>query len=238
MGKMLFMMIALDGPAGAGKGTLARHLAQIYSLDYLDTGLLYRAVALKMLEQGVDLRDKEAALRAALLLKKDDLKNPLLRDEAVGNGASVIATFPEVRRSLLEFQRDFANHPSVDKQGIILDGRDIGLIVLPEAPCKIFITASSEVRAERRLKELHQKNIYDRFESILEDIKERDTRDQTREISPLRPADNAFILDTSELGIYNVVEKASFFVDSIYPQAQKKAEYILKELQEVGRTTK
>lgn len=231
------MVIALDGPAGSGKGTLAQHLAQIYSLDHLDTGLLYRAVALKLVEQGTDFKDKKAALKAALLLKKEDLKNPSLRNEVVGNGASIIATFPDVRSSLLEFQRDFAKNPSTGKQGVILDGRDIGLTVLPDAPCKIFVTASPGVRAERRLKELHQKNIYDTFESILEGLKERDTRDHTREISPLRPADDAFILDTSELGIYDVVEKASFFVDSKYPQAQKKTEYILNELQEFGRTT-
>jgi cytidylate kinase len=234
MDKMLFMVIALDGPAGAGKGTLARHLAQIYSLDYLDTGLLYRAIALKIMQKGEDLKDKEAALSAASQLIKDDLKNPLLRGEAVGNGASVIATFPEVRKSLLEFQRDFAKKPTKNKQGVILDGRDIGLTVLPKAPCKIFITASPEVRAERRLKELHQKNIYDKFETVLEGIIERDTRDHTRETSPLRPAPNAFILDTSELGVYDVVEKACFFVDSKYPQAQKKTEYILKKLQEFG----
>lgn len=228
MNKQPFMIIAIDGPAGAGKGTIAKHLAQIYSLDHLDTGLLYRAVALKILEQGKDLQDKEAALNAALLLKKDDLENPLLRNEVVANGASIISAFPDVRNALLAFQRNFARHPSVGNQGVILDGRDIGLTVLPDAPCKIYITASPEVRAGRRLKELHQKNIYDTFESILEAIKERDTRDHTREISPLRPADNAFILDTSELGIYDVVEKASFFVDSKYPQAQKNAGYILK----------
>ena len=143
------MVITVDGPAGAGKGTLARCLAQIYSLDCLDTGLLYRAVALKMLENGENFEDMGAALRTALLLKNDDLKNPLLRSEIIGNGASIVAAFSEVRSTLLEFQRDFARNPSIGQQGVILDGRDIGCTVLPEAPCKIFVIASPKVRAER-----------------------------------------------------------------------------------------
>src|SRR5437016_220961 len=110
MTKIPFMIIAVDGPAGAGKGTLSQRLAQIYSLDFLDTGLLYRAVALKMLESKEDFSHKEAALRAALLLKSEDLKNPLLRGETIGNGASIIATFPDVRSALLTFQRNFAEH--------------------------------------------------------------------------------------------------------------------------------
>jgi len=234
MNKKVFLELAIDGPAGAGKGTLARHLAEIYSLDYLDTGLLYRAVALKLIENGDNLRDKNAALKVALRLNKDDLTNPHLRDEAVGNGASIIGTYPEVREPLLKFQRNFASNPSHSKQGVVLDGRDIGLAVLPEAPCKIFVTASPEVRARRRLKELHQKKIYSTFEAILEDIKERDARDQKRDISPLRPAEDAFILDTSELGIYDVVKRACLFVDSIYSQAQKKTDYMLKEFQGLG----
>lgn len=219
------MIIAIDGPAGAGKGTLAHHIARIYSLDHLDTGLLYRAIAWKMLARGEDFKDRDAALRAASLLKKEDLNNPSLRDEVVGNGASLIAVFPELRASLLAFQRDFAKNPSKGKQGVILDGRDIGVVVLPEAPCKIFVTASPSVRAERRRKELHQKKIYCTLESVLEDIKERDARDEKREVSPLRPADDAFILDTSELGIGDVVEQAICFIDSIYSQARKNIDY-------------
>lgn len=217
-----FILIAIDGPAGAGKGTLARHLAHIYSLDYLDTGLLYRAVALRMLERGEDFANHAFAEQEALNLTNKDLKNPKLRNEEIGKGASIIATFPEVRAPLLSFQRNFAHQPSKNKQGVVLDGRDIGRIVLPEAPCKIFVTASSKVRAKRRLKELHQKKIYSTFELILEDMEERDRRDQMRKVSPLQPAEDALILDTSDLEIGDVVEKASVFVDSIYPQAQKK----------------
>jgi cytidylate kinase len=221
---MSFMLIAIDGPAGAGKGTLARHLADIYSLDYLDTGLLYRAVAFKIMEQEGGLQDQDVAVNAALNLKAQELENPALRLETVGNAASKIAVFPQVREALLAFQRQFAAHPSLGKQGVILDGRDIGRVVLPKAPCKIFVTASPEVRADRRLKELHLQKSYSTFERILEDIKERDRRDEKREISPLRPAQDAFILDTSELGIKEAIEKASLFVDSIYSQVHKKKE--------------
>jgi len=225
MEKRPFMIIAVDGPAGAGKGTLAHHLAHIYSLECLDTGLLYRAVAFKILKAGDDLHDKEAAGKAAQFLQREDLHNPLLRSEEIGNGASIVATFSEVRAPLLEFQRNFASNTPKNKQGVILDGRDIGLVVLPEAPCKIFVTASPRVRAERRLKELHQKKNYSIFEDVLEDIEERDTRDRLRKLSPLRPAEDSFILDTSELEIDDVVEKASVFVDLIYPHAQKKTDY-------------
>lgn len=230
MNKMSFMIIAIDGPAGAGKGTLAHQLAEIYSLDCLDTGLLYRAVAFMLLENKKSLQDREAAAKAALSLNTQDLKNPTLRSETMGNAASKVAIFPEVREALLEFQRNFAKHPSKGKQGVVLDGRDIGLVVLPDAPCKIFVTASPMVRADRRLKELHLKKTYSTFESILEDIKERDTRDEMREISPLRPAKDAFILDTSELGIGDVIKKASYYVESIYPQAQKNSECFVAPL--------
>lgn len=220
---MPLMTVAIDGPAGAGKGTLACHLARIYHLSHLDTGLLYRAVAFKLLKGGDDLSDQEAAVKIALSLKIEDLKHASLRDEIVGNQASQIASFPKLRKALLRFQRNFAKAPPLGMQGVVLDGRDIGVAILPDAPCKIFVIASPEVRAKRRLKELHQKGINSIYEAVLEDIKERDARDQERKVSPLRPAKDAFILNTSELGIEEVVEKACLFVNSKYPEAQKKA---------------
>jgi len=215
------MLITIDGPAGAGKGTLSQHLACIYHLAHLDTGLLYRAVGLKMLERGEDLADKEAAVKIATSLRSTDFEHPALRDEAVGNAASHIASFPEVRAVLLDFQRNFAKHPPLGKQGVILDGRDLGHVVFPEAICKFYVTASPELRAERRFKELHQKGIDSIYEAILEDIKRRDERDQRRKVSPLRPAKDAFILDTSEMKIEDVIEKACSYIESKYPGAQK-----------------
>jgi cytidylate kinase len=218
---MTSMMIAIDGPAGAGKGTLARHLAHIYHLAHLDTGLLYRAVAHKVIEASLSPKDEAAAIQMASSLKAEDLKNPALRKEHIGNVASQISVIPDVRRALLKFQRDFAQTIYPGKQGVVLDGRDIGLVILPEAPCKIFVTASPEVRAKRRLKELHQNGNASIYDSVLEDIKARDSRDEQRKVSPLRPAEDAYILDTSELTVDEVVEKACLFVDSKYPHMQK-----------------
>lgn len=218
------MIIAIDGTAAAGKGTLARNLASIYHLSHLDTGRLYRAVGFKMLKEGKDLTNQEAAVTIAQSLMHEDFDNPALRNEDVGVAASHVAAFQEVRKVLLAFQRSFAAHPPADKQGVVIDGRDIGSIVLPDAPCKIFVVASLEVRAERRVKELHQKGISCIYEAILEDIKARDARDETRKASPLRPTEDAYILDTSSLGIDECVKKACAYVDLQYPEARKYAE--------------
>ena len=218
---MLPIIIAIDGPAAAGKGTLARSLATIYHLSHLDTGLLYRAVGFKMLKEGKELTDQQAAVTIAHSLTHEDFSNPALRNEDVGVAASYVAAFEDVRKILLVFQRSFATHPPKGMQGVIIDGRDIGSIVLPDAPCKIFVTASLEVRAERRLKELHQKGISCIYEAVLEDIKARDGRDEKRKASPLRPAEDAYILDTSALGIDECVKKACIYVESKYPEGRK-----------------
>lgn len=215
------MLITLDGPAGAGKGTLGHRLAQIYNLDFLDTGLLFRAVGYKIAGSKKSTPDETFAIEAAESLTLKDLDNPSLREENIGNLASKIAAIPRIRSILLQFQRDFAIHFNPAKQGVILDGRDIGTVVFPDAPCKIFVTASPEIRAKRRLKELHEKQNNSIYEVVLEDIKERDTRDKTRGISPLCPAKDALVLDTSELSIDEVVEKACAFVDSKFPNAYK-----------------
>lgn len=215
------ILIAIDGTAGAGKGTLAYHLAKIYNLAHLDTGLLYRAVGLKMLEKGKDFSDTDAAIKIASSLSLEDCKNPRLREEAVGVAASYVGPISEVRKILLAFQRNFAFSPPQDKQGVVVDGRDIGRVVLPEAPCKIFVIASPQVRAERRLKEMLERGISCTYDSILEDIKTRDERDQTRKASPLKPAEDAYVLDTSCLTIKECVEKACQYVDSKYPEGCK-----------------
>lgn len=215
------MMIAIDGPAGAGKGTLAKKLAEVYNLAHLDTGLLYRAIGLKVLRKSADLDDKQVVIAMASSLQAKDLEDPRLRDEAVGKAASHIAAIPEVRSALLKFQQNFATHIPHEKQGVVIDGRDIGLVILPQAPCKIYVTASSEIRAERRRKELHEKGIASIYEHVLEDIKGRDQRDETRQVSPLRPAEGAFILDTSSSGIDEVVEKACEYINKVYPSPDR-----------------
>ena len=208
------MIIAIDGPAAAGKGTLARRLAQHLSLALLDTGLLYRAVALKVLHQEDDPTDVAAAAAAARGLGPDDLEGPDLRDEAVAGAASKGAAIPAVRAALLDFQRNFANHPPAGAKGAVLDGRDIGTVVCPGADAKLFLTANLEVRAQRRLKELRDRGLEAIPSRVLHDMKERDARDAGRDVAPLEPAVDAFVCDTSDRDADEVFAAALKFIRS------------------------
>ena len=203
------IVIAVDGPAASGKGTLARRIAEHYGYDYLDTGSLYRAVGLKLVYGGKDPNDKEAAIEAAQTIDADDLANPRLRQERIGQAASIVSAFPEVRAALLDYQQNFAN----GRKGVVLDGRDIGTVVCPDADFKFFITATLYTRAKRRHKELEGEGIEVVFESVLEDLRERDERDSKRAAAPLVPASDAILMDTSTLDASEVFEMACKVID-------------------------
>ena len=206
-------VIALDGPAAAGKGTLAKRLAAHYGFAHLDTGALYRAVALAVLRAGGDPSDVSAATRAAEALDPATLADPELRSAASGDASSKVAVIPGVRQALFDFQRRFAAHPPVGS-GSVLDGRDIGTVICPDAPVKIYVTASPEARANRRLKELQARGEKAIYARVLEDIRARDARDAARAEAPMKPADDAVHLDTSDLDIDQVFERARALVDS------------------------
>lgn len=195
------MIIAVDGPVAAGKGTLARRLAEEFDLAYLDTGSLYRAVGLAVLRAGGDPADDAAALAAVARLRPADLSDPALREERSGNAASMVAAMPAVRAALLDYQRNFAASPPDGRGGAVLDGRDIGTVVCPEADVKLFVTASAEERARRRYQELVGRGEAVTQEEILDDLRERDARDAERAVAPLKPAVDAHLLDTSNLDI-------------------------------------
>ena len=208
------MIIAIDGPAAAGKGTLARRLAQHLGLALLDTGLLYRAVALEVVRQGHDPSDAAAAVAAAQELGPDDLEETDLRGEAVAGAASQVAAIPAVRAALLDFQRNFAHHPPESAKGAVLDGRDIGTVVCPDADAKLFLTASLDVRARRRLKELRDRGLEAIPSRVLHDMSERDARDAKRDVAPLEPAIDAFVCDTSDRDADAVFAAALEFIRS------------------------
>ncbi|MEM7425820.1 MAG: (d)CMP kinase [Pseudomonadota bacterium] len=191
------MIIAIDGPAASGKGTLARRLAARFGLSYLDTGSLYRAVAFRALSAGDDPANEAAATSAARSLDLTQVKDSDLRSSEVGQAASVVAAMSAVRKEVLNFQRRYAQRPG----GAVLDGRDIGTVVCPEADIKLFVTASPEERAKRRHAELSAQEPGLGYETVLEDLRARDERDRNRETAPLRPADDAHLLDTSDLDI-------------------------------------
>ena len=191
------VLIAIDGPAASGKGTLARRLARHFNVPHLDTGLLYRATAAGLLAQGARLDDVDQAVAVARGLALTDFNEDTLRGREMGEAASVVAAIPEVRDALIEAQRRFAARP----EGAVLDGRDIGTVICPDAPVKIFVTASPETRAQRRALELAGRGEKVEFEAILDDIRKRDARDSSRSSAPLKAADDAITLDTSKLGI-------------------------------------
>ena len=204
----MFPVITVDGPAAAGKGTLVRRLAQQFNLAALDTGALYRATAARLLECGGDPSDPVLPRDSARSLTTDDLTRPDLRTEAVSQVASVLAARPDVRAALLDFQRGFVRQKPADKAGVILDGRDTGTVICPEAPIKFFVTARDTVRAERRYKELLARKEPAIYAHVLEDLQARDRRDSSRTSAPLKAADDAVILDTSDLDSEAVFARA------------------------------
>ena len=193
--------IAIDGPAASGKGTLARRIAAAYGFAHLDTGSIYRAVGVAVMRAGGDPGDPAAAIAAARALTPGDgiLDDPALRSDEAAVAASKVAVVPEVRSALLDFQRAFAERPPGGAKGAVLDGRDVGTVVCPQAAVKLFVTASVEVRAERRLLELQQRGIQAIWTDVLEDMKARDARDSQRAVAPLRPAPDAVVVDTSAM---------------------------------------
>ncbi len=203
------MIIAIDGPAASGKGTLARRIGEMLGLPVLDTGLLYRAVARDTARTGARLDDAQAAAAAARALDAATLDDPALRGAAAGEAASMVARIPEVRAALLAFQRAFA----AQQPGAILDGRDIGTVICPDADLKIFVTASSEERARRRWRELESRGEAIAYETVLADIKARDERDSNRAAAPLLVAEDAHVLDTTTMNAEAAFAAAMMLVE-------------------------
>ncbi len=204
------MIVAIDGPAASGKGTIARRLAARYGLPHLDTGLLYRATAASLLQADKALSDVEAAVAAARGLGLTEFDEALLRGAHMGEAASVVAAMPEVRAALIKAQRDFAARPS----GAVLDGRDIGTVVCPGADVKIFVTASAAARAQRRALELMRRGEKIDYAAVLADIARRDARDAERADAPMRAAADAVTLDTTRLDIESSFARAVEIVES------------------------
>jgi CMP/dCMP kinase len=204
------MIIAIDGPAASGKGTLGKRLAAHYGLRHLDTGLIYRAVAKAMLDGGHDLADRNRALEAAKSLDPNGFDQELLKSHAVGEAASIVSALPEVRAALLKFQRDFAASPP----GAVLDGRDIGTVICPDADVKIFVIAAPEVRAARRAAELRASRNDVNEAEVLADILRRDERDRSRAAAPLVRAPDAHLLDTTHLDIDAAIRAAIEIIEA------------------------
>jgi len=204
------MIIAIDGPAASGKGTLGKHIAAHYGLAHLDTGKLYRAVARDTLARGASPSDAAAALCAAQQLDPKTLDDPTLIDGRLGEAASIVASQPEVRKALLDYQRAFARR----EPGAVLDGRDIGTVICPDADVKLFVTASAEERARRRFCELKRAGISVSEAQVLADIKRRDERDKGRAAAPLKRAEDAVLLDTTNLDIDAAFKAAIDLIDA------------------------
>jgi cytidylate kinase len=204
------MLIAIDGPAASGKGTLARRLARHFNVPHLDTGLLYRATAAGLLDKGYRLDDVERAVGLARGLALVDFNEDRLRGREMGSAASTVAAIPEVREALIDVQRRFASRP----EGAVLDGRDIGTVICPDAPVKIFVTASPETRASRRALELKGRGEKVDYATVLDDIRKRDALDSSRSTAPLRVADDAVTLDTTLLDIESAFKAALKIVEA------------------------
>ena len=211
------MIIAIDGPAASGKGTLARRLAQHYGYRHLDTGVIYRAVALALLGQGLDLRDEARAVRAALELNPETFGDPALKSHEAGEAASVVSAIPKVREVLVDFQRAFAASPP----GAVLDGRDIGTVICPDADVKIFVVADPRVRARRRTLEARARGEDADEAAVLADILRRDERDQNRSTAPLKAAPDAHLLDNSHLDIEGGVRAAIDIIEAVRAGRQR-----------------
>ena len=205
------MIIAIDGPAASGKGTLAKRLAAHYGYRHLDTGVIYRAVAFALTTRGLDLQDQAAAVRAAQELDPETFNNPALKSQAVGSAASIVSAIPEVRAALVAFQRQFAVKPP----GAVLDGRDIGTVICPNAEVKIFVVADPKVRAHRRTLEALARGEAADEAVILADILARDERDQNRAAAPLKRANDAYLLDNSHLDIEGGVRAAIDIIEAV-----------------------
>jgi cytidylate kinase len=203
------MIVAVDGPAASGKGTLARRLAGYYGLAYLDTGSLYRAVALAVVKSGKAAEDEAAAVQAASRIDRAAIADDEIRRAGLGEAASIVAAFPAVRQQMLGLQRKIAATPP----GAVLDGRDIGTVVCPDADVKLFVTALPEVRARRRLQELTRYGEAASYEDVLQWLIERDRRDETRPVAPLKRAPDAHLLDTSDLDIEATFQAAVAIID-------------------------
>ena len=203
------IIIAIDGPAASGKGTLARRLAEKYRLPHLDTGLSYRALAKALIDSGLPLEEEDIAVETAKTIDLAKLDRAVLAAHEIGEGASKVAVIPAVRRILVEKQRAFANQPD----GAVLDGRDIGTVVCPDATVKLYVTASAEVRAKRRFDEELMRIGDADYETILEDVERRDARDMGRTDSPLKPAGDAHLLDTSTMDIETAFREAVSIID-------------------------